>query len=907
MMHHFPRYSRHVYHRVGRWLVFAVVGLILVLGIQGPMQARSLPSLPTVSSLLAQAPPQAIAPIASLDHLERQLAAAIAQGDRVVQAQTLNHLAQAHRQAGNFRQAQDAIAQSLALFPALKQPRLYAQALTIQASLERDRGAYSAAQGYWEQAVRLYNEGGDREGVQGTRLNQISALAAMGNVRRACGLAIAQFEVGDGLTQCDQIAALTDAEFVVLRDRFATQLHHPLAAQLLTRLAATLQYTGRLERSRQLLDLSLSTLDPQQQPQAAAMAHLVLGNIHRSLEQPDEAIAQYKTAAELATPLSASSLWLDAQINHTRLLLTTKQVPAARALAPAILSRLQTEPLNHRTLIARLVFAQHWLDVPNPSPPVDRATLAHLVADGIQAARQRGDRAAEAYGLGILGSAYAQTHQTDTAIQLTRDALALARPLQSPELIYPWEWQLTQLLEIQGDLDGAIAANERAVDTLETLENDLVSSNRDSQFSFRESVEPIYRNLVSLLLTPDTRHTKNQTQANGNNGMISQGNLRRARQVIENLQVAELNDFFRTPCISARTTEIDQIINQGDRSTAVLYPILLDDRLTVILSLPGDNPQGDALLRYNIAGANPATISRTVDQLRRTLAGNLPESRVYGPAQTLYEWLIAPFEADLQAHQIETLTFVLDGPLRRLPMAVLFDGEQYLIEKYNLAITPGLQLVPPRSLQSVELSPLVAGLSEARHGFEAIPAVVDEVKHIRDSFPNSKLLFNESFTTANLLDAIQTNPFPIVHLATHGEFNATPTDTFLLTWDNKINANEFSQVLQSRDLQQNSPPIELLILSACQTALGDDRAALGLAGLAVRSGARSTIASLWSVSDESTGLMMQELYQILLHSPEQDTLKRAEVLRRAQLSLLQSDDFHHPFFWAPFILIGSWL
>ncbi|MDB9493803.1 CHAT domain-containing protein [Spirulina major CS-329] len=899
--------SSRVHQRALRWLALAGVGLLVVLGLQGPMAAQSLDRLPAAPSLWAQAQEQPIAPIASLDHLERQLAAAIAQGDRVAQAQTLNHLAQAYRTAGDFRQAQDAIAQSLALFPALKQPRLYAQALTIQASLERDRGAYSAAQGYWEQAVRLYDQAGDREGVQGTRLNQISTLAAMGNVRRACGLAIAQFEVGDGLTQCDQIAALTDAEFALLRDRLATQLHHPLAAQLLTRFAATLQYTGRLERSRQLLDLSLSTLDPQQQPTATAMAHLVLGNIHRSLEQPDEAIAQYQTAADLAAPIASSSLWLDAQINQTRLLLDQQQLPAARTLAAAILHRFQAEPLTHRTLIARLVFAQQWLAVPNSSPPVDRATLAQFIADSIQAARQRGDRTAEAYGLGILGSAYAQTQQTDTAIQLTREALTLARPLQSPELIYPWEWQLTQLLETQGDLNGAIAANERAVASLERLEHELVSSNRDSQFSFRESVEPIYRNLVSLLLTPNRDRTKGETKADNNSSTIAQANLRRARQVIENLQVAELNDFFRTPCISARTTEIDQIINQGDRSTAVLYPILLNDRLTVILSLPGDDPQGDALLRYHTTGVNPNTIARVVEQLRRTLAGNLPESRIYAPAQTLYEWLIAPFEADLQGHQIETLTFVLDGPLRRLPMAVLFDGEQYLIEKYNLAITPGLQLVPPRSLQSVELSPLVAGLSEARHGFEAIPAVVDEVKHIRDSFPNSKLLFNESFTTANLVEAIQTNPFPIVHLATHGEFNATPTDTFLLTWDNEINANEFSQVLQSRDLQQNSPPIELLILSACQTALGDDRAALGLAGLAVRSGARSTIASLWSVSDESTGLMMQELYQILLHSPEQDTLKRAEVLRRAQLSLLQSDDFHHPFFWAPFILIGSWL
>jgi len=147
---------------------------------------------------------------------------------------------------------------------------------------------------------------------------------------------------------------------------------------------------------------------------------------------------------------------------------------------------------------------------------------------------------------------------------------------------------------------------------------------------------------------------------------------------------------------------------------------------------------------------------------------------------------------------------------------------------------------------------------------------------------------------------VESQPFPIVHLATHGEFGSTAEDTFILTWDDRFTANEFSQLLQSRSGGQ---PIELLILSACRTATGDDRAALGLAGIAVRSGARSTLASLWYISDEATSVLMSKLYAVL---GEQNTTK-AEAVRQAQLELLRNPQYANPYYWAPFVLVGNWL
>jgi CHAT domain-containing protein len=142
----------------------------------------------------------------------------------------------------------------------------------------------------------------------------------------------------------------------------------------------------------------------------------------------------------------------------------------------------------------------------------------------------------------------------------------------------------------------------------------------------------------------------------------------------------------------------------------------------------------------------------------------------------------------------------------------------------------------------------------------------------------------------------------VVHLATHGSFGSTPEDTFILTWDEKINAKELEMLLESRETQ-NSVPIELLVLSACQTASGDHKAVLGLAGIAVRSGARSTLASLWRVQDRSTAQLMVAFYQAL----SQPGVSKAEALRQAQLQLLSDPQYAHPFFWSAFILIGNWL
>jgi CHAT domain-containing protein len=234
-------------------------------------------------------------------------------------------------------------------------------------------------------------------------------------------------------------------------------------------------------------------------------------------------------------------------------------------------------------------------------------------------------------------------------------------------------------------------------------------------------------------------------------------------------------------------------------------------------------------------------------------------------------------------------------------MAALYDGKQYLVEKYGIALTPGLQLINPKPLQEEKLQVIAAGLSQPRQGFSALPNVKLELEEIRAEIP-SNILLNNEFTSTALQNSINSLPFPVVHLATHGQFSSKAEETFIVAWDKRIYVNELDNLVRNRE--QNRPDaVELLVLSACETAAGDNRAALGIAGVAVRAGARSTIASLWNLNDESASQLMSKFYQELGNK----ALTKAEALRRAQLALLQNPKYQRPMFWAPYVLLGNWL
>ncbi len=259
----------------------------------------------------------------------------------------------------------------------------------------------------------------------------------------------------------------------------------------------------------------------------------------------------------------------------------------------------------------------------------------------------------------------------------------------------------------------------------------------------------------------------------------------------------------------------------------------------------------------------------------------------------------------MQAQKVNTLVFVLDGALRNLPIASIYDGQQFLVEKYAIALSVGLQLLDPKPLVNQQIKALTAGLTQPPPEFPQftpLPAIKSEVSLIAQAGVATTNLIDEEFTYKALEKEVNTVPFNVVHLATHGQFSSNAENTFILAADGAINVTQFDSLLRSRD-ETKPEPVELLVLSACQTAAGDNRAALGLAGAAIRAGARSTLASLWQIDDKSTAMFVGAFYEEL----QSGKVTKAEALRKAQLKLLQHPNYNAPSYWSAYVLIGNWL
>ena len=358
---------------------------------------------------------------------------------------------------------------------------------------------------------------------------------------------------------------------------------------------------------------------------------------------------------------------------------------------------------------------------------------------------------------------------------------------------------------------------------------------------------------------------------------------------MEQFKTSELRDYFGDACVDAarpKTAALERVALDA----AILYPILLEDRTELLLSLP------TGLKRVTVAERR-MRLERLTRSFRSALQAQDPQ-RYLRHAQHLYDLLIRPIKADLKAGQ--TLVWAPDGALRLLPLAALHDGEQFLVERYALAVTPSLTLTDPRPLPQETASALAAGMSESVGDFPPLPRVRDELQTIQQLYGGTVLL-NQDFSPASLAQSVDQGEFSIVHIASHGEFAADPAKSFLLTSKGKLTLTQLAKTVGQ--LRFRDQPLELLTLSACETAQGDDRTALGLAGVAIQAGARSALATLWRVGDAATAMLMQRFYE-RLRTPG---ISRAQALQQAQLVLLHDPAYASPVFWAPFLLINNWL
>ncbi|MEG4405994.1 CHAT domain-containing protein [Microcoleus sp. MON2_D5] len=333
-------------------------------------------------------------------------------------------------------------------------------------------------------------------------------------------------------------------------------------------------------------------------------------------------------------------------------------------------------------------------------------------------------------------------------------------------------------------------------------------------------------------------------------------------------------------------------------------------------------PEG-APVRQRIPGTSRAQVMEAVRKFRDELTNPVKRNtKSYLPlAQQLYQWMVAPLEAELQAKGIENLSFISDRGLRSIPMGALHDGKGFLVERYSVGSMPSLSLTDSSPANFKNTQVLAMGASQFPE-MSPLPAVEIEVSTITPHQWPGKSFLNEAFTLANLKSQRQQQPFGMIHLATHAEFRSgAPSESFIQLWDTKLRLD------QLRQMGWHSPQVEMLVLSACRTAVGDREAELGFGGLAVQAGVKSAMATLWYVSDEGSLGLMSEFYAQLKTAPI-----KAEALRQAQLAMLRqevrieggmlhtsggnlplppelakvgSQNFSHPYYWSAFRMIGN--
>ncbi len=587
-----------------------------------------------------------------------------------------------------------------------------------------------------------------------------------------------------------------------------------------------------------------------------------------------EALASFAQAVDLAGTAGERALAARASLNAADVLRRQGDEDAVRAaLALALAELAFVPPTGDKSLLLAGVAARL-----QPSSPDRREAI---LREALAAADAAADLRARSQALGLLAERAFAEGRPAQARELARQALFAAQAARAPDLLFRWEWLSARLAEARGEAAAALAHYRRAHASLPAFRHDLLADLRLQGGSYRDAIGPAFLGYADLLL-------RTAGEAPGVAGRRER--LLEAREAIEQMKAVELEDYFQDECVARLQSRARRLETLGAR-TAVIYPVILPDRLDLLVSAGEDIERVSVPVAARVLEAEAHAFRRLLE--KRTTRQYLPH------AQRLHAWLLAPVEAFLAARGVETLVIVPDGALRGIPFAALHDGRDFLVRRFALATAPALSLVESGAGGLAGRRALVGGLSEAVQDFPGLPQVARELDDVGGLF-DARLLGNQSFRVPAVRDAMGETPFSVVHIASHGEFDADPRRTFLLTWDGRLSMDVLERLMRSGRLREE--PVELLTLSACRTAAGDDRAALGLAGVAVKAGARSALATLWYINDEASSQLVTGFYRALAAGAP----TKAAALREAQGLLLDDARYRHPGYWAAFLLIGNW-
>ncbi len=689
-------------------------------------------------------------------------------------------------------------------------------------------------------------------------------------------------------------------------------------------LGATLLQARRLDEAADSLRQAHDFLAGPERGRVA----LDLGNLEQLRGKSDEAGAHYREAIQLAD--GDPQIVYPARLNLARLAAPASKLAELDGLA------------RDMAILPDSTARSRWqINLGEQYAAAGQSGMARAY-QALDSARRSAaaarDIGLQAQALDGLAQLYEDQQRHDDAIRLSRRALALAADLPDGAVgdrEVRLEWRLARLNGRLGRPEAALAAWQRAVRQVERLRQDLPIEDELGRSTYRTVLQPVYLGLVEGLLASADRSGTAQRDAT----------LRQVTDTIELLRQSELQDYLGDRC------EVDAIKGGTatviPRDVAVLYPIVLENRLELLLET------SDGITRHRSAASASALRLMTTRFARNLRDGGdayLPQAR------QMYDWVLRPVDQALAAQGVKTLVIVPDSSLRLVAVGAFHDGNRYAIEKYAISMATGMsmtnterdtpidgvllaglstpggvvdkltrgavsqllgpqaanQLGPPkvvasRSVRSMRDAAMAladatgdagsrgAALREAL----SLPGVGKEVAAIGKVVNGTRLL-DQEFTVENFRREAESGRYSIIHLASHGVFGGRSDATYLLAYDDLLTLDGLQSLLRSDTFRRK--PIELLSLSACETAEGDERSPLGLSGAAIKARARSVMGSLWPVSDDAAVDLMEGFYRGLIT----DRLSKAQALQRSQIELLRKPGFAHPFYWAPFILIGNW-
>ncbi|BAY59219.1 TPR repeat protein (plasmid) [Leptolyngbya boryana NIES-2135] len=784
--------------------------------------------------------------------------------------------------------------------------------LTAEGFTQFNQGNTTAALKLWRAASDSYRQTKNQEGVIGSAINQSLALRSLGQYPQACQvLAQEALQLPSANTLCSKQLRSTEVSSLDL-SRIRPNSTQQLAVQ---HLGIALQLIGDLSNAK----LALQSIEKTAAPQRRGEIQLALGNVERAIysqlrdrvsrssdsetlgtstielkSQAETVLTHYEQAAAI------DSSKLKAQINQFSFLadlsqwITTQQeqnnqLPEIVALDQAVRDRIiKLSPIVVQTnfaafspidqVYARLNVVNSLIEQTQVGQSINPAAT-QLATEALSTAKTLSNPRAISYSLGTLGRLAHQRKDLKTAQSQLSEALSMAESAQASDAAYQWEQELAKIAKQQGNAALALRYYQSAIENLDRVRGNLLPISSDVQLSFREQVEPIYREYMDLLVEQ------------------SQSNLSPIIETYNRLRIAEVENFLQ--CGRLALVPLSQQPQSPDET--IFYILNLNRSIGVIVQ--------SALGTQRFYRADADAVQNALNGVTFNLQNVVQNDRVVLPdetilkeyGQTLYDQIIAPAERAGFLAKKGRIAFVLDNTLQGMPVGLLYDGKTYLSQRYPLRLSIGSEIAQDQ--RSRGRNTLIAALSESspslrdRRINQILPPLTNvesEVQAIRSAFPGSEIL-NQEFTLERLEDKIQQGNYDIIHIATHGQFSSVPDETFVVAWNRLITAPQLSVLLKSR----TSAEIDLLVLSACQTAKGDVRSTLGLAGIAAQSGARSTVASLWLVDDAATALLVQNFYRNLAAGQS-----KAIALQQAQISL-QNSPYSNPYFWSAFVLVGA--